>query len=84
MNFKIKRNLKLLNNEEIEKEIIITKQQLFRLRFKKATHQSFQWYSFIHLRYKLRFLLMLQNSKNPKTKKRRKKLIIKKNKLITT
>lgn len=83
MNFKIKRELKLLNIEELEKEILITKQQLFKLRFRKATRQSFHSSSFRHLRYKLRFILTLQNFKNLKRKKQ-KNLIIKKNKLITT
>jgi large subunit ribosomal protein L29 len=70
MKFKNIKEIKLLNNEQIEKEIIIAKKQLFELRFKKATRQSFQPHSFVQLKYKLRLLLMFQeNNQNFKETK---------------
>jgi large subunit ribosomal protein L29 len=64
MNFKILNEIKSLDTQQLEKEIIVTKNELFELRFKKATRQSFQSHSFTYLKYKLRLLLMFQNSKN--------------------
>ena len=81
MNSKILQKIRELNNEELEKEILLAKKELFELRFKKATRQSFQSHSFTHLKYKLRLLLMFQNIKNPSIKKRRKKLLHKRIKI---
>lgn len=77
MNFKVINEIKILDNEQLKKEIIETKNQLFELRFKKATRQSFQSHFFTHLKYKLRLLLMFQNIKSPSIKKRRKKSLYK-------
>jgi large subunit ribosomal protein L29 len=81
MNFKVINEIKNLDTKQLEEEIIATKTQLFELRFKKATRQSFQSHSFTHLKYKLRLLLMFQNIKNPSIKKRRKKLLHKRIKI---
>ena len=72
MKFKNLKEIKLLNNEQLEKEIIIAKKQLFELRFKKATRQSFPPHSFVQLKYKLRILLILQDNKENFKQKRRK------------
>jgi ribosomal protein L29 len=66
---KVLNELKTLTLEELHKEIYITKNQLFELRFKKATRQSFQSHSFGKLKYKIRILLMLRKSKISKTDK---------------
>jgi large subunit ribosomal protein L29 len=81
MNFKIINEIKILDITQLEKEIITTKNELFQLRFKKATRQSFKSHSFTHLKYKLRLLLMFQNIKNPSIKKRRKKSLHKRIKI---
>lgn len=79
MNFKNVNKIKLLNDEQFENEIFIAKKELFELRFKKATRQPFQSHSFVHLKYKLRLLLMLQENKQ-NFKKNRRKLYIKRKK----
>lgn len=72
MNFKIIKEIKLLDNKQLEKEIIVAKKELFELRFKKVTRQSFQPHSFVQLKYKLRLLLMFQgNKQNFKQNKRK-------------
>lgn len=72
MNFKTIKEIELLNNEQLEKEIIVAKKELFELRFKKVTRQSFQPHSFVQLKYKLRLLLMFQgNKQNFKQNKRK-------------
>jgi large subunit ribosomal protein L29 len=72
MNFKAINKIGSLNNEELKNEILIVKKELFELRFKKATRQIFQSHSFVHLKYKLRLLLMLQGNKQNLKKNRRK------------
>ena len=72
MNVKTIKEIELLNNKQLEKEITIAKKELFELRFKKVTRQSFQPHSFVQLKYKLRLLLMFQgNKQNFKQKKRK-------------
>jgi large subunit ribosomal protein L29 len=70
MSFKIMNEIKILTSKQLEEEIMMTKNQLFELRFKKATRQFIQAHFFTHLKYKLRLLLMFQNSKSPYKKKR--------------
>lgn len=72
MNFKTINKIGSLNNEELKNEILIVKKELFELRFKKATRQIFQSHSFVHLKYKLRLLLMLQGNKQNFKRNRRK------------
>lgn len=72
MNFKSINKIGSLNNEELKNEILIVKKELFELRFKKATRQIFQSHSFVHLKYKLRLLLMLQGNKQNFKRNRRK------------
>lgn len=64
MSSKIQDELKKLDNKQLKKEILVTRNQLFELRFKKATRQPFESHSFSQLKYKLRLLLMFQNPKN--------------------
>jgi large subunit ribosomal protein L29 len=68
MNSKNIKDIKLLDKVQLEKEIIITKKELFELRFKKATRQSFQPHFFVKLKYKLRLLLMFQGTKKNEPK----------------
>ena len=72
MNFKKISKIASLNNKELEDEILLVKKELFELRFRKATRQVFQSHSFIHLKYKLRLLLMLQGNKQNCKRNRRK------------
>lgn len=74
MTSKILNEIRLLNPEQLEKEIIVTKNKLFELRFKKATRQSFKSHSFMELKYKLRLLFMCQNKTILQKKRRRMRL----------
>jgi large subunit ribosomal protein L29 len=55
--------LKDLDNEALSKEIIATKKQLFELRLKKATRQSFKPHLFKHSKRKVAQLLTLESQK---------------------
>lgn len=59
-----------LERNQLEKEILETKKQLFDLRFKKGTRQSFQPHSFSHLKHRLGQLLMIQTQKLSTTKRK--------------
>lgn len=65
MNSKILQKIRELNNDELEKEILLAKKELFELRFKKATRQPFKSHLFSQIKYKLRLLLMFkENTEN--------------------
>lgn len=64
MNSKILQKIRELNNDELEKEILLAKKELFELRFKKATRQPFKSHFFSQIKYKLRLLLMFKANKD--------------------
>jgi large subunit ribosomal protein L29 len=63
MSLKLINEIKQLNKDQREKEIIIAKKELFDLRFKKATRQPFRSHFFMKTKYKLRILLMFHQNK---------------------
>jgi len=52
-----------LKNDELEKEILATKKQLFDLRLRQATRQSFKPHSFRHTKHRLGQLLMVKRQR---------------------
>jgi large subunit ribosomal protein L29 len=60
--------LKSLDNESLTKEIIEIKKQLFDLRLKKATRQSFKPHLFKHKKRKVAQLLTLESQKKQSIK----------------
>jgi large subunit ribosomal protein L29 len=52
-----------LNHEELEKEILTAKKQLFDLRLRQATRQSFKPHSFRHTKHRLGQLLMVKRQR---------------------
>jgi large subunit ribosomal protein L29 len=61
-------DLKNFDNETLTKEIVATKKQLFELRLKKATRQSFKPHLFKHNKRKVAQLLTLESQKQQKIK----------------
>ena len=55
--------LKNFDKETLNKEIVATKKQLFELRLKKATRQSFKPHLFKHSKRKIAQLLTLESEK---------------------
>jgi large subunit ribosomal protein L29 len=53
----------LLENAELEKEIQAAKKQLFDLRLRQATRQSFKPHSFRHTKHRLGQLLMVKRER---------------------
>lgn len=62
MSFKNFEELKQLNKDSIQKEIVDTKKQLFELRIQKSTRQAFKPHMFKHLKRKIAQLLTIENS----------------------
>ena len=60
--------LKNLDNETLSKEIVATKKQLFELRLKKVTRQSFKPHLFKHHKRKVAQLLTLESQKQQQIK----------------
>ena len=60
--------LKKLDNQGLTKEIINTKKELFELRLKKATRQSFKPHLFKHNKRKVAQLLTLESPKQQQIK----------------
>jgi large subunit ribosomal protein L29 len=58
--------LKSFDIETLAKEIVDTKKQLFELRLKKATRQSFKPHLFKHNKRKIAQLLTLESEKQQK------------------
>jgi large subunit ribosomal protein L29 len=52
-----------LETEQIEKEIVTAKKQLFELRLRQATRQSFKPHSFRHIKHRLGQLLMVKRQR---------------------
>ncbi len=55
--------VKNLTNEELSQEILKVKKELFDLKFKKATRQSFKPHKIKHLKHKLAQLLTIEHQK---------------------
>jgi large subunit ribosomal protein L29 len=55
--------LKSFDTEVIKKEVLLGKKELFELRLKKATRQSFKPHIFKHTKRKIAQLLTLQSQK---------------------
>lgn len=60
--------LKNFDKETLNKEIVATKKQLFELRLKKATRQSFKPHLFKHNKRKIAQLLTLESQKQQQIK----------------
>jgi large subunit ribosomal protein L29 len=60
--------LKIFDKETLTKEIIATKKQLFELRLKKATRQSFKPHLFKHNKRKIAQLLTLESEQQQQIK----------------
>jgi large subunit ribosomal protein L29 len=60
--------LKSFDKEALAKEIVATKKQLFELRLKKATRQSFKPHLFKHNKRKIAQLLTLESEKQQQIK----------------
>ncbi len=54
--------IKTLNPDELENEILNIKKQLFKLRIRRGTKQSFKSHEFKHRKHRLAQLLMIQKS----------------------
>ena len=54
-------NIKSLSSEELRKEILKTKKEIFNLRFKKATRQPFKPHEIKHSKHKLAQLLTIEH-----------------------
>jgi large subunit ribosomal protein L29 len=52
-----------LKDEQLEKEILAAKKELFELRLKKATRQSFKPHTFRHIKHRLGQLLMVKRQR---------------------
>ncbi len=63
MSFELFANLKNLDLEALAKEITETKKNLFNLRLKKATRQSFKPHLFKHQKRKIAQLLTIESQK---------------------
>lgn len=55
--------IKTLTDPQIEKEILSAKKELFELRVKKGTKQSFKSHSFKHTKHRLGQLLMVKKER---------------------
>ena len=61
-------DLQIFDNETLIKEIVTAKKQLFELRLKKATRQSFKPHLFKHNKRKVAQLLTLESQKQQQIK----------------
>lgn len=52
-----------LEDEQIEKEILIAKKELFELRLLQGTRQSFKPHTFHHIKHRLGQLLMIKRQR---------------------
>lgn len=53
----------ILSDDELSKEILVGKKQLFDLRLRQGTRQSFKSHSFRHIKHRLGQLLMVKNQR---------------------
>jgi large subunit ribosomal protein L29 len=65
MSFSKIKDILSLTDEEIRKEILLGKKQLFELRLKQGTRQSFKSHSFGHIKHRLGQLLMVKSQRRP-------------------
>lgn len=63
MSFSKMKEVLVLKDEELSQEILLGKKQLFDLRLKQGTRQSFKSHSFRHIKHRLSQLLMLQSQR---------------------
>jgi large subunit ribosomal protein L29 len=52
-----------IETDQLDKEILDVKKQLFELRLRQSTRQSFKPHSFRHLKHRLGQLLMVQKQR---------------------
>nr|WDA99207.1 ribosomal protein L29 [Gronococcus sybilensis] len=57
-----------LSNEELDEKILLAKKQIFDLRVKKATRQSFKPHLFRHTRRKISQLLSVKSERKNRGK----------------
>lgn len=53
-----------LDDEQLTKEILLSKKQLFELRLRQGTRQSFKSHSFGHIKHRLGQLLMVKGQRH--------------------
>ena len=74
MSFSTMKELLSLTEEELTKEVLVGKKQLFDLRLKKkvkgGSQQSFPSHSFRHIKRRIRQALMLHDQKFPNSKRK--------------
>lgn len=68
MSFEAFTNFKSMDLETLSKEIVETKKNLFNLRLKKATRQSFKSHAFKHHKRKIAQLLTIESQKKQSIK----------------
>lgn len=59
--------IKLLNPEDLENEILNTRKQLFKFQLYRKTKQNFKSHQFKHGKHRLAQLLMVQNNQKKST-----------------
>lgn len=52
-----------LKTDQLDKEILVAKKELFQLRLRQATRQSFKPHSFRHIKHRLSQLLMIKKKR---------------------
>ncbi len=57
------KEIEILDEEILKLKILETKKEIFSLRLKKATFQSFQPHLFAHTKHKLAQLLTIENKR---------------------
>jgi large subunit ribosomal protein L29 len=63
MSFSKIKEVLILSDDELSKEILLGKKQLFDLRLRQGTRQSFKSHSFRHIKHRLGQLLMVKNQR---------------------
>jgi large subunit ribosomal protein L29 len=63
MSFSKIKEVSILSDEELSKEILLGKKQLFDLRLKQGSRQAFKSHSFRHIKHRLGQLLMVQSQR---------------------
>jgi large subunit ribosomal protein L29 len=63
MSFSKMKEVLILSDDELSKEILVGKKQLFDLRLRQGTRQSFKSHSFRHIKHRLGQLLMVKNQR---------------------
>lgn len=63
MSFSKIKEVLILSDDELSKEIMLGKKQLFDLRLRQGTRQSFKPHSFRHIKHRLGQLLMVKNQR---------------------